>query len=96
MSADPISPAAETVVSDVRAIETPFEVFVGGSAADFVDTKASLFRSLLWASLIIATVTFVLLFVMFGSMDRVSSSSANTYEAGSLRRSRSSSFLAHC
>ena len=67
-SADPISPAAETLVNDARAIETPFDVLIGGSAADFVDTKASLFGSLPWAILIIATVTFVLLFVMFGSL----------------------------
>ncbi|MCH7668793.1 MAG: MMPL family transporter [Acidobacteria bacterium] len=67
-SADPISPAAETLVNDARAIETPFDVLIGGSAADFVDTKASLFGSLPWAILIIATVTFVLLFVMFGSV----------------------------
>jgi putative drug exporter of the RND superfamily len=67
-SVDSISPEAETLVADVRAIETPFEARIGGAAADFVDTKASLFGSLPWALLIIATVTFVLLFLMFGSL----------------------------
>jgi len=67
-SVDSISPEAETLVAAVRAIETPFDVQVGGAAADFVDTKASLFSSLPWAIFIIATVTFVLLFLMFGSV----------------------------
>lgn len=67
-SVDSISPESEVLVTAIRAIETPFDVQIGGAAADFVDTKASLFSSLPWAILIIATVTFVLLFLMFGSV----------------------------
>jgi RND superfamily putative drug exporter len=43
-------------------------VKVGGSAATLVDEKASLFGMIPWAMLIIALSTFVLLFLMFGSV----------------------------
>ncbi len=62
------SPEAENLVTSVRAIDTPFDAQIGGAAADFVDTKTSLFSSLPWAILIIAIVTFILLFLMFGSV----------------------------
>ena len=41
---------------------------MAGPAADLVDTKDSLFAALPWALGIIATVTFVVLFLMFGSL----------------------------
>ncbi|HDH03382.1 MAG TPA: MMPL family transporter, partial [Actinobacteria bacterium] len=65
---DPISAEAEDLVADVRAVDAPVEMQVGGQSADFVDTKASLFSSLPWALAIIASITFVLLFLMFGSV----------------------------
>jgi RND superfamily putative drug exporter len=43
-------------------------VNVGGQSAQLVDTKSSLFSKLPLAALIIATITFVLLFMMFGSL----------------------------
>jgi putative drug exporter of the RND superfamily len=63
-----VSPEGEKVVKEIRAIETPFERLVGGSAAQLVDTKASIIDRLPWAGLIIAVATFVLLFMMFGSL----------------------------
>ncbi len=67
-SVDPASELAEELVRDIRAIDAPVEKVVAGQIADLVDTKASLFGALPWALGIIATVTFVLLFLMFGSV----------------------------
>ncbi|MGH3940755.1 MAG: MMPL family transporter [Pseudonocardiaceae bacterium] len=66
---EPISPAAKTLVADLRAIEAPFDgVLIGGPSAAFVDSQQSLFRLLPVAIAMIATVTFILLFLMFGSL----------------------------
>jgi RND superfamily putative drug exporter len=67
-SVEPMSAKGEALVADVRAADAPFPVVVGGSSAQLADTKASLFGKLPLAALIIATVTFVLLFMMFGSI----------------------------
>jgi len=67
-SVEPISPEGETLVRDIRAIEAPFSTQVTGGSADLVDTKSSLFGSLPFALAIIGVVTFVLLFLMFGSV----------------------------
>jgi putative drug exporter of the RND superfamily len=56
------------LVKEIRAVDTPFERLVGGSAAQLVDTKASIIDRLPWAALIVAVSTFVLLFLMFGSL----------------------------
>ena len=52
----------------MRAVETTFDVSVGGPSAQLVDSKASLLGRLPWAGAIIAIVTFVLLFLMFGGI----------------------------
>ncbi|MGH3923562.1 MAG: MMPL family transporter, partial [Pseudonocardiaceae bacterium] len=66
---EPISPAAKTLVADLRAVDPPFEdVLIGGPSAAFVDSQQSLFRLLPVAIGMIATVTFILLFLMFGSL----------------------------
>ncbi|MGQ0774056.1 MAG: MMPL family transporter, partial [Pseudonocardiales bacterium] len=66
---EPISPEAKTLVADLRAVDPPFdEVLIGGPSAVFVDSQQSLFRLLPVAIAIIATVTFILLFLMFGSL----------------------------
>jgi RND superfamily putative drug exporter len=67
-SVDPSSPAAETLVADIRTLPTTMELAVTGATASLVDTKASLFAALPWALGIIALVTFVVLFLMFGSV----------------------------
>ncbi len=65
---EPISPEGEALVSAIRDVEAPFEVAVGGGAAQLVDVKDGLLSSLPLAVGIIAIVTFALLFLMFGSV----------------------------
>jgi RND superfamily putative drug exporter len=67
-SIDPFSPGAEDLVERIRDGGKPFEILVGGSSAQLVDAKDSLFGSLPWALLIIGGVTFIMLFLMFGSL----------------------------
>jgi len=66
---EPISPEAKTMVAGLRAVDAPFDgVVVGGPSAEFLDSQASLFRRIPMAIGAIAVVTFVLLFLMFGSL----------------------------
>jgi RND superfamily putative drug exporter len=58
----------EDLVANVRALPAPFGVQVTGPAAQLVDTKASIGAHLPAAAAIIATVTFLLLFLMTGSV----------------------------
>jgi len=67
-SVEPYSSAGEDLVARVRALPAPFPVQVSGPSAQLVDTKASLFGHLPEAGAIIAVVTFVLLFLMTGSV----------------------------
>jgi RND superfamily putative drug exporter len=63
-----VSKAGEQLVKDVRAIDAGPPTLVGGSAASLVDSKASIFGRMPLAGLIIAVSTFVLLFLLFGSV----------------------------
>jgi putative drug exporter of the RND superfamily len=65
---EPVSLRGERLVRDLRAVDAPFEVLVGGISADLVDTKASLLGDLPLAGLLIALATFVVLFLSFGSL----------------------------
>jgi putative drug exporter of the RND superfamily len=70
---EPNSPEGERLARAVRAVEVPAalaadEVLVGGQSAGLVDSKSSLFGDLPLALGIIAAITFVLLFGMFGSV----------------------------
>ncbi len=66
---EPISPAGAAMVADLRAVDAPFgDVLVGGSSAVFVDARESLLARVPAAVGIIAAVTFLLLFLMFGSL----------------------------
>jgi RND superfamily putative drug exporter len=67
-SIEPMSLEGERLVKDVRALTAPTPVLVGGSSAQLVDAKQSLFARLPWALAIIAVVTFTVLFLMFGSL----------------------------
>ena len=67
-SVEPYSDAGERLAKSVRAAPAPFRVLVTGNAAELVDSKASLFSKLPLAAGLIAAATFVLLFLMFGSI----------------------------
>jgi trehalose monomycolate/heme transporter len=68
--ADPISPQARQLVTDVRTVPAPAgsSVLVGGDTAELVDLLLSLRRTLPWMALFVALVSFVLLFLAFGSV----------------------------
>src|SRR6266498_3056386 len=63
-------PVARGVVADIRALPKPAgaEVLVGGRAAELTDLLASLSRRLPGMALLVAGMTFVLLFLAFGSV----------------------------
>ncbi|MDQ1402177.1 MAG: putative drug exporter of the superfamily, partial [Actinomycetota bacterium] len=65
---EPLSKPGEQLVRSVRAVPAPFAVQVTGSSAQLVDSKHGLFGRLPLAGLIIAIVTFTVLFLMFGSV----------------------------
>jgi len=67
-SVEPLSAAGEGLVATIRSAPAPVEVMVGGQSAQLVDSKASLVSRLPLALGIIAVVTFVVLFLMFGSL----------------------------
>ncbi len=70
-SIEPHSDAGEALVHDLRRLASPIpgaEIVVGGPSAQLVDAKHSIYRSLPIALAIIALITFVLLFMMFGSL----------------------------
>ena len=58
----------EGLVRDVRALDAPFDVEVTGPAAADIDGRESLFSRLPLAAVLIGAATFVLLFLMFGSV----------------------------
>jgi RND superfamily putative drug exporter len=66
---EPISVDAERMVAEIRSIDAPFdEALVGGSSAALVDSKSAIFSLVPYAAAIIVVATFVLLFLMFGSL----------------------------
>ena len=65
---EPLSPEGEDLVRAVRAADAPSPVLVTGQSAGLVDVNASLFDRLPWALGMIAVITAVVLFLMFGSV----------------------------
>jgi RND superfamily putative drug exporter len=65
---EPVSPQGEALVKALRNVPAPEPALVGGPAAQLVDSKASIGSRLPIAGAIIAVITFVLLFLMFGSV----------------------------
>ena len=65
---EPVSLQGEQLVKDVRHVPSPFAVKVGGASAELVDAKDSLFSLLPVAGALIAIVSFVALFMMFGGL----------------------------
>lgn len=64
----PLADSTRELVSDIRAVDTPLPVLVGGESADNVDQIASLADGLPLALLILAVLTLVTLFLMTGSI----------------------------
>ena len=62
------SGASLALVGDVRALESPYTVEVGGESASFVDQQASLAGSIPYALAIVFASTLVLLFLFTGSV----------------------------
>jgi RND superfamily putative drug exporter len=65
---EPQSSAGERLVERIRAVESPFPFTVAGTSAVLVDTKESVLSVLPWTLLLIALATFLLLFLMTGSL----------------------------
>ncbi len=68
-SVEPLSPEGEDVVQSVRDVASPLgDVKVGGPSAELVDSKDSIFSRAPLAAAVIGITTFVVLFLMFGSV----------------------------
>jgi len=65
---EPVSPEGEALIKQIRELDAPSEVLVGGSSAQLVDSKDAIFGLAPVAGLWIAASTFVLLFLLFGSI----------------------------
>jgi len=63
-----LSEESRHLVREIRALETPYEVRVGGETAAFLDRQASLADHLPLALGIVALATFAVLFLMTGSI----------------------------
>jgi RND superfamily putative drug exporter len=64
---DPSGPAAQRVVRALRALPAPFDVRVGGGAAEFVDQQAAIGSRLAPAGALLAALTLLVLWLMTGS-----------------------------
>src|ERR671911_264983 len=67
-SVEPMSEAGEDLVHTIRDADSPWDVQVTGRSAGLVDTNEALFDRLPWALGLVAVITAVLLFMMFGSV----------------------------
>jgi RND superfamily putative drug exporter len=65
---EPVSPAGEQLVGQIRALDASASFLVAGPAAELVDSKKAIFGLIPLALVIIAAATFVLLFLMTGSV----------------------------
>lgn len=65
---EPLSSQGEKLVRDLRATPAPFRFLVGGTSARLVDTNKVVLSRLPWALGMIGVATFVLLFLMTGSL----------------------------
>ncbi len=66
---EPLSEDGEAIVHDVRDMVSPFDqVLVGGQSAGLVDSKQVVFDRLPLAIGLIAVTTFIVLFMLFGSI----------------------------
>ena len=59
---------AERLIKELRALEKPEGLLIGGSAADFTDSQGGIARTLPWALGWIGITVFILIFVFTGSI----------------------------
>lgn len=64
----PRTPEAQALINEIRAIESPLEVLVGGVAADYADTQDAIAEMLPWVLLWITITVLILLFLFTGSI----------------------------
>ncbi|MGZ8752713.1 MAG: MMPL family transporter [Acidimicrobiia bacterium] len=67
-SVEPVSPRGEALIHDIRATDSPLELSVTGLSAQLVDTKQAVTSRIPLALGLIAIITFILLFLMVGSL----------------------------
>jgi len=65
---EPNSATGEAFVAAIRAVDAPYDVRTTGLSAQLVDSKSALFDRMPLALAIIAGITFLLLFLLFGSV----------------------------
>lgn len=65
---DRINADAQRMVEEVRAADAPFDVLVGGYPADLTDFRVKLLERVPPALILVMAVTFVILFLMTGSV----------------------------
>ena len=65
---DPSGPVAQDAVEAIRALPAPFDVKVGGGAAEFVDQQAAIGSRLLLAIALLVGLTLIVLWLMTGSV----------------------------
>ena len=68
VTGDPAGDTAQAVVADVRALDPGFQTAVTGPAAEFVDQQDAIGSRLLVAVLLLAGLTFTVLWLMTGSV----------------------------
>ena len=64
----PRTPEAQALINEIREIESPLEVLVGGVAADYADTQDAIADMLPWVLLWITITVLILLFLFTGSV----------------------------
>jgi len=68
ITADAQSKAAEGIVKEIRAFDAPGDAIVGGPAAMLIDQRSALYDRLPWSLAVMGLATFVLLFLLTGSV----------------------------
>lgn len=64
----PRTPEAQDLINQIRSIDAPIEVLVGGVAADYADTQDGIAETLPWVLLWITITVLILLFLFTGSV----------------------------
>ena len=68
IAGDAQSTQAERIVREIRALDAPGEAIVGGPAAMLIDQRSALYDRLPWSLAVMGLATFVLLFLLTGSV----------------------------